>query len=270
VTSGRCHDSGQALVETAIVMPLFVFVLLGTLQLGLMHQAQALTTYAAYRAARAGALNHAQHSVMRRAAAAPLMPMMSIPGGGGGEKVFTIQSAAEYALKVQAIRALDFAPIPPVEVKICGPTLAQIGTRNGLNANAPNLNGVVQFDAPLNIDQANWRASDRTKLRVEVTFQYRMPIPFANMMIYQIARGQEDAELLLVTRTGEDRDWGRFRRREQRFVADAMAAAGMGYTLPIRATYTMRMMSDLYPRRSGYTLPQNNTCHIPFARGAAE
>ena len=41
-------DSGQAFVETAITMPLFVFVILGTLQLGLMHQAHALTKYAAY------------------------------------------------------------------------------------------------------------------------------------------------------------------------------------------------------------------------------
>ncbi len=37
------------MVETAIVMPLFVFIMLGTLQLGLMHQAHAMTKYAAYK-----------------------------------------------------------------------------------------------------------------------------------------------------------------------------------------------------------------------------
>ncbi len=252
-------------------MPLFVFLLLGTLQLGLMHQAQALTTYAAYRAARAGALSHADHDIMRRAATAPLVPMISWQDPSTGqEKVMPIQSTADYVLKMTAARGLNALPIAPVEVKICGPTLRLIDNRNGINPGANRNNGEVQFDAPLNIDQADWRASDRTKLRVEVTFNYRMPIPFANMMLYQIVRGQEDAELLLVTRTGENRDWNRFARREQRLLHDAMAAAGLGYTLPIRATYAMRMMSDLYPRRTGYQLPQNNNCHIPFARGAAE
>ena len=252
-------------------MPLFVFVLLGTLQLGLMHQAQALTTYAAYRAVRAGSLSHAEHDVMRRAASAALLPMMSSQEDGK-EKVWTVTGATDYATKVQLLRARWLLmPIKPVEVRICGPTLTGVGTTTGINASARRPANVVQFDAPLNIDQANWRASDRTKLRVEVTFNYRMPIPFANMMLYQIVRGQEDAELLLVTRTGEqDPLRERFRRRETRLLHDAMAAAGQGYTLPIRATYAMRMMSDLYPRRSGFQLPQQNTCHIPFARGAAE
>src|SRR5882672_3137010 len=71
------RDSGQAFVETALTMPLFVFVILGTLQLGLMHQAHALTKYAAYKAVRAGALRHAKKDVMERAAVAVLLPMIS-------------------------------------------------------------------------------------------------------------------------------------------------------------------------------------------------
>ena len=39
--------AGQAMVESAIILPMYVFLMLGLLQLGLMHQAQTLTKYAA-------------------------------------------------------------------------------------------------------------------------------------------------------------------------------------------------------------------------------
>ena len=259
-------DSGQALVETALVMPLFVFIMLGTLQLGLMHQARALTTYAAYKAVRAGSLHHADRDVMARAAAAVLLPMISWQSSGV-EKVVPVRDGVEYARKVQLIRALSLF-VPPVEVIICGPTRNNARGTAGIDPVARRNANEIQFDAPLNLPAADWRASDRTKLRIEVTFNYRMPIPFANMFLYQIARGQEDAELLWVTRTGFEQT--RRRRVEARVRHDAMARAGLGYTLPIRATYAMRMMSDLYPDRSGFALPTSNECHIPFAKGGGE
>ena len=50
----RNKESGQAMVETAIIIPLFIFILLGILQMGLIYQAKVLLKYAAYRAARTG------------------------------------------------------------------------------------------------------------------------------------------------------------------------------------------------------------------------
>ena len=69
------RQSGQAAVETAIVMPLFVFIILGLLQLGLMHQAHLMAKYASYKAVRAGSLNRGDKEVMRRAALAVLLPL---------------------------------------------------------------------------------------------------------------------------------------------------------------------------------------------------
>lgn len=259
-------DSGQALVETAIVMPLFVFLLLGTIQLGLLHQAHLLTHYAAYKAVRAGSLNHADRDVMRRAAAAALLPMISWQDNGR-ENVMPVTSAVSYVQKVQMVRAMALA-VAPVEVTVCGPTRNNVRATTGIDPAARRAAQEIQFDAPLNIAQADWRASDRTKLRIEVTFNYRMPIPFANMILYKIARGQEDAELLWLTRLGKPDFTAR--RREARFLHDAMAAAGLGYTLPLRASYAMRMMSDLYPARSGFALPTSNECHIPFPKRGGE
>ena len=262
------RERGQTLVETALVMPLFVFILLGTLQLGLMHQAHALTKYAAYKAVRSGALYHAKKEVMERAATAVLLPMISWQENGI-EHVAPIEDAASYTSKVMRVRFTP-NPIPYAQVKICGPTRPNSRLTAGINGTAQRASNEVQFDAPIDVDQTDWKSSERTKLRVEVTFNYRLPIPFANMVIYKIVRGQEDAELLWVTRLGEGQTQLKDRLLGERAVYDQMANAKQGYVLPIRATYTMRMMSDLYPDKNGFELPASNECTIPFAKNGGE
>lgn len=68
------RESGQAAVESAIVLPLVVFLILGTLQLFMMLQARIMAEYAAYRATRAGSLNHGNCTPMMHAAIASLLP----------------------------------------------------------------------------------------------------------------------------------------------------------------------------------------------------
>ena len=52
----RRRESGQAAVETALTMPLLIFLVLGTTQLFRLLQARILAQVAAYRAVRAGSL----------------------------------------------------------------------------------------------------------------------------------------------------------------------------------------------------------------------
>src|SRR5687768_13160612 len=70
------HDgqSGQAAVETALTLPLALFMILGALQLFLMLQARMMAHYAAYKAVRAGAVNYGDCEVMKDAALAALLP----------------------------------------------------------------------------------------------------------------------------------------------------------------------------------------------------
>lgn len=264
--SGK-RDAGQAMVETAITMPLFVFIMLGTLQLGLMHQAHALTKYAAYKAVRAGAMNHAKKEVMELAAAAVLIPMVSWQDNGI-ETVSPITDGASWTAKLMEARIRSQATQMKIaDVKVCGPTKQTARGTGGISTEAVAAAQEVQFDAPWVPKNTGWRDSERNKLRVEVTFNYRLPIPFANGMIYWITRGQEDSELLWVTRTGEEQTQLKDRLLSERARYDAMARAKLGYVLPIRATYTMKMMSDLYPNgNSDFELPDKNTCTIPWAR----
>lgn len=75
-TRGRA-ESGQAAVETALTMPLTLFLLLGVLQLSMMLQARIMAQYAAYQAVRAGSLNKGDCRKMEQAALVALLPTIT-------------------------------------------------------------------------------------------------------------------------------------------------------------------------------------------------
>lgn len=62
------------MVESAIIMPLMVFLILGTVQLVMMQHARIMTEYAAYNSARAGIVWNADKIIMENAAIISLLP----------------------------------------------------------------------------------------------------------------------------------------------------------------------------------------------------
>jgi hypothetical protein len=252
----RRRERGQAAVESAIVLPLFVFLILGILQLGLMHQARLLTKYAAYKAVRVGALNNARKAKMEDAALATLLPLMSHTMGGI-ESITPIKNANDFQSKWQEYKQQDNNLMPEsqsmkfVEVTICGPTTAQV-------ANA-NFQDEIDFDDPASAPMVetnastDWERSQVTKLRVQVTLNYRMPIPFANWVIWYISRGQAIMSQLRMGKSGLNQ----LPNDEYTNLANQQL-----YVSPIRANYTMRMQSNLYVGE----LPDANLCVIPWPK----
>ncbi|MBE4747490.1 pilus assembly protein [Corallococcus sp. ZKHCc1 1396] len=254
-------ESGQVAVETAIVLPLFVFLLLGILQLGMMHQARLLTKYAAYKAVRAGSLHNADVEVMERAALAVLLPMVSQAGGGGAEVLKPIASASDFAQKWNSSgisqNKMPDADLKYAQVHICGPLKADI--TSGTHANKE-----LDFDDPRVASGGDWAESLRTKLSIQVTFNYRLPIPFADVTIFNIARGQK--ALPYVLRLGKEEN--HTKKSYVDFRTDPLDAAAENklYILPIRATYIMRMHSNFYLTQKA--LPEVNKCTFTFDQAA--
>ncbi|MBN1208376.1 MAG: pilus assembly protein [Myxococcaceae bacterium] len=250
----RSPESGQAAIESAITLPLFVFLILGILQLSLMHQARLLTKYAAYKAVRAGALHNASMQKMERAALAVLLPLVS-RDMGGGEHIKPTHAASDFQAKWRWAQVLgnrmEEADLPYVQVTVCGP----------LRGNFPGNPREVNFDAPAYATSEDWEQGQRTKLRLQVTFNYRMPIPFANWIIFNAARNREVPWLM---RLGKAQ--GRKRSSPDARGGDlylALAEKGV-YAHPIRATYTMRMQSNFLLQKPGHELPERNQCIFPF------
>ncbi|RKG86558.1 TadE/TadG family type IV pilus assembly protein [Corallococcus terminator] len=250
------RESGQVAVETAIVLPMFVFLILGTLQLGMMHQARLMTKYAAYKAVRAGALHNANVKEMERAAIAVLLPLISSSTGGGGETIKAIESATDFQMKyVWASKntMMDAPGMKYADVTICGPLRNEMGATSG----------ELDFDNPSRITSTgDWAQSQRSKLRIQVTFNYRLPIPFADMVIYNIARAKEMPPVLRLGNGKDKTEYVTGREMKGGVGKYDTAAQSSLYILPIRATYTMRMQSNFY--LGANPLPDKNECVFPF------
>jgi hypothetical protein len=232
-------QSGQVEAETAIVLPVMVFLLLGLIQMGLLNQAGIFAKYAAYRAVRTGALRNGKVELMERAAVAAALPILS--WGKSHTEVLGRTDTATNWLKKWGMhgfmlnRMIDFPVLKYAEVTICGPTQREVsgGTYN------PGKN-LAAFD---NIETSS--KGIHTKLRIRLVLNYRMIVPFANWVIHRMWRGERiTKELHLDARSIA------IPSMDKKFVdhyALYVTAAKTKdiFIIPIKAYYSMKMHSDI-------------------------
>lgn len=272
-------QSGQALVETAIVMPLNLFIILGVIQFGLISQARYVAKYAAYRAVRVGAMNHADPKKMTAAAEAALLPVIAMPMPTGLDVIGPTTGLTEVGTKAAALLARNLLPsaISPkmVEVTVCGPLKNDVNTITERHLNGSvGSDKEVDFDDPrVNYDDMSniisasdegtalgdkLRRFEANKLRVQVKFNYRMPIPFANWAISKMYLGMMTPDVL---RFGKGSPFSLPLSQLKR-------ANKMGiYIAPIFESYAMRMQSNFYLGK--FPLPNTDEC-VTYAHANSE
>jgi len=248
---GRLRGSaGQVEVETAIVLPLVVFLLLGLLQMGLLQQARLFAEYAAYKAVRTGALRNLDVADMERAAVAAAMPVLSY-GRGGGEVLGKVSTGTDWVRKwttglLMTNRMMDAMGMKYAEVVICGPLRDQVP---GTYA-AEGDGSVVPFDNP----EVAGKTGKGTHIRAELTLNYRLVIPFADWVIHRAWLGKDlsadDANVLRL----DSRNFAMPSMNRYSLIADTMGV----YIVPIRAQYSMKLMSDAKIDK----FPQQNNCVV--------
>jgi len=237
----RDGQSGQVEAESAIVLPIMTFLLLGLIQLGLLHQARIFTKYAAYRAVRTGALRNGKVDLMEKAAVAAALPILAW-SNGDAEVLGRTDTASAWIQKwakpgfgmMPTNRMKDFPALKYAEVKICGPTKSDVS--GGTYDPGQEL---AAFD--------NYKISSKgikTKLRIQLVLNYRMIIPFANWVIHRMWRGErivkelhlDSRKIAVPDSKGDYVDhYGLYQ-----------AAAHMGiFVIPIKAHYSMKMHSDI-------------------------
>ncbi|HLK99523.1 MAG TPA: TadE/TadG family type IV pilus assembly protein [Myxococcaceae bacterium] len=265
------RKSGQVAVEAALVMPLFVFLILGILQLGLTAQARVMAKYAAYRAARVGAMHHADPKAIQAAAIFHLLPVLV----GGSDVILPTGDVGEVVSKFGRHNLADnqLANVEQVKTVICGPVAGEFtdggGQRSLRRADQQALNArgsryEVDFDDPvLQSRPANFYAGlagadelrrfNRLRLRVQVQLLYRMPIPFANWVITKAFLGTTMPSVLMMPK-GNNAKFRYFKQYNDVLAADQ---AGI-YVVPINVSYAFRMQSNLFLDR--FDLPERNEC----------
>lgn len=256
-------QKGQSAVETAIVMPLFLFIILSILQFGLIAQARYMAKYAAYRAARVGAMNHIDQDKMLAAAESTLLPVLAMPSGlFGAEVIQPADSATRVATKAGMLklrnRILPPTSLKMVEVTVCGPLSGDVAniTQDTLTGDGSGSANQVDFDDPrATMDPAGGFSPDAnlqqflaTKLRVQVHLNYRMPIPFANFIISRAYLAMTLPSVMHMGPNPTGLKGGPLRFASNRHI----------YIAPIFESYAMRMQSNLYLK--AHPLPDENLC----------
>ncbi len=237
--------SGQVEVETAIVMPAVVFVILGLIQLGMLNQARLIAEYAAYRAVRSGVVKNANIDDMEMAALAASLPVLSRARSGSEvlDKTETPSNWLKKWLKLGfglgITNRMTDVFMKYTEVKICNPLKGDITEKYSVGGKQ-----FMPFDDPVLAGN-----KDKTKLVIELTMNYRLVIPFADWVFWRMARGRNLIRELRLQKKQNIVDIGKFDKYR--------LAAEMGvYILPIRAQYSMKMQSDV----ALDTFPTDNEC----------
>ena len=262
-------DQGQAAVESAIVLPLMTFLVLGTIQLTMIQQARIMNEYAAFQACRAGIVWNADRDKMRKAATVALLPTLANTSNAVNlAKTWAMLEAAG-TLGDMLSKLLGFIPggisdaLKMVDVDVMHPTQQEFD-------NAGPLPGGKELD----FDRVDDKARDANRLQVRVTYLYWMKIPFANWIIHDAwmatragirysgpidrpmsrpdrqhwhnptgGRNRDATYAAALAKEARGRDWERFARMAG---VAYLATRHNIYLLPLESTYSMRMQSNVY------------------------
>jgi len=267
------RESGQALVEAAIVMPLLVFIILAVVQLTMIQHARIMTEYAAYNAARSGVVWNGDPWVMENAALISLLPTYEELGDetslGDPGRIMT--AIAERALLYQTNRRLSGFALTmfggPASDAIRrafagdGPEVVDVEV---LNPTRGDFRGERELDFDdIGTDGRAERLREANRLTIRVRYLYVMRVPFANWVMHHAWLSQRAGIELhgAIWNPQADRPGATgFSSDDTDISYDAIAgrtgdpllrdlarAGGQGvYIIPLTATHTMRMQSHLY------------------------
>ncbi|MBN9686461.1 MULTISPECIES: TadE family protein [unclassified Corallococcus] len=257
-------ESGQALVESALVIPVMVFLILGILQLGTLHHARLMTEYAAYRAARAGIVNSGDCEIMKKAAYVALLPTLGPPKSGGKGRVDTLINVAlvhdaytDEKLEDQNQRYQE-VNLERVRVEVLNPRRSQLPTL--FSSYGSHLSGLeVDFD-----DIRNAQVIEANLLTVRITYFYEMRIPFANWQLHAFYMGREALNGLAMrgvnfttqkvnggSLTDHLEDQGTGKSKDHKKIR-TLAESNV-FAIPVVSTYSMRMQSNFLNGAHGPT-----------------
>jgi Flp pilus assembly protein TadG len=164
------RQSGQSLVEFCIVVPAFLFLILVTFQLVLIYRAKTTLDYAAFQAARAGAVNGVDHAKMRNALAFGLTPLLATSPDAAG--VARARANAELETRLFA----DIEVIAPTRAAFNEFRERQYDGRYAL----PN-DSLAFRDNRVGGSQVN--VQDANLLKIRVTYKLPLIVPFADRVI---------------------------------------------------------------------------------------
>jgi TadE-like protein len=229
------RQSGQAMVEAALTLPLTVFLLLGTLQLFLLLQARALTEYAAFRAVRTGSVKYGDCEAMTHSALAVLLPSFARTDSPG-------------ALGTAFRNHRDNRYDPRHDSGHSG-AIVWIARERPLPGEI-RQDEEESFDDPARYSGV----TDVMRLEARLVFWFPLRIPFADWVLGRMFLAhlglREYSSTDPLQPTHQARWSGRLATSLDLAIREEMLerASRQEYVFPLQASYAMRMMTPARPR----------------------
>lgn len=167
---GARLQRGQSLLEFVIVVPAFLFLILGIFQFVLIYRAKATLDYAVLEAARSGAVHGAEMSSIRTGLARGLTPLYATDASVTGIAL----ARAEAEIESRAYSRIQI--ISPTQAAWDNFAERQYDGRRAL----PNDNLAFRDTA---IGSSGVNVQDANILKIRVVHQYRMIVPFVDRVI---------------------------------------------------------------------------------------
>lgn len=183
----RKRESGQALVETAIVYPVLCFFILGVIQMTMMHQARLMLEYAAFNAARAGSVWNADHDKMTRAALISMIASRpSWPGIGGVGAINDYKDMIRAGFLLIGGNALAGGLSGAISGITGGSVSTSVFNVVDVAILSPTKEDLKDGQKEIDFDSSGDAFKERRlgQLTIRVKYYYNLVIPFANWVIW--------------------------------------------------------------------------------------
>lgn len=187
-------ESGQAMVETVIVLMVTMLLVFGAIQFALIYNAKSTLNYATFEATRAGALNYGDKQSIQFALAAGLSPLFTSVDQADSmlDSVDAVKAARNRVL--QEVQAEEFVCIQRLNPQ-----------QDAFNAHGiPDPNGM--FGRIIPNDHLKYRSSldrgsdvsiqDANLLKLRVSYCYPMFVPIASRVIKRLMGVENDPDPL--------------------------------------------------------------------------
>lgn len=187
-------QSGQAMVETVVILFAALLLLFGIIQFGLIYHAKVALDYAAFEAARAGAVNHADRRAIEYGLARGLASLYTSVGAAdsGLDRVKKVQAARDRVM--DEIRDGRFACIerlnPSRSAFNAYGVIGDVGDYHGPlipNGNLLYRDATPRGGAEVSIQDANL-------LKLRVTYCYPLYVPLISTVIKRLQGVQDDPD----------------------------------------------------------------------------
>lgn len=190
------RQSGQAMVETTIILAVMLLLILGAIQFALLYRAKVTLNYATFEATRAGALNYGSRRAVEFALARGLAPIYTAirPGESMLDKVDAVKTARDRVMnEIDGAAGGDFVCIQRLNPTDDAFTAHGITDPTGTFSEPVIPNDNLIYRA-IDTNGSQVSIQDANLLKIKVTYCHRMIVPFISQLVKNLMLGAADPE----------------------------------------------------------------------------